>query len=185
MVYRPFRQIGRFGLAACAVSLAVASLSAQTAPSTTAPVGPNPSRVDVVLGYSYFGAHGQVKPADINYSSVNEGAIGEGAYFFNKYVGAEVNLVAHPSGKNDGLYTASGGLIVRAPMQNFTLFAHGLAGGARLGGPNTDCGDNVFPCNIPSLEHETLDFAAGGAQPVLHPNRLAHEMRKILTAMSD
>ena len=66
MVYRPFRQIGRFGLAACAVSLAAASLSAQTAP--TAPVGPNPSRVDVFMGYSYFGAHGQVKPAAINYS---------------------------------------------------------------------------------------------------------------------
>ena len=38
MVYRPFRTIGRFVLAACAVSLGVASLGAQTAPSTTAPV---------------------------------------------------------------------------------------------------------------------------------------------------
>ena len=146
MVYRPFLRFGRFGLAACAVSLAVASLSAQSAPSTTAPVGPNPSRVDIFLGYSYFGAHGQVKPAGINYSSVNEGAIGEGAYFFNKYVGAEANFVAHPDGNNDGLYSASGGLIVRAPMQNFTLFAHGLAGGARLGGPN-----NESPAQ---LEHE-------------------------------
>ncbi len=62
MVYRPFRHIGRFGLAACAVSLGVASLSAQTAPSTTAPVGPNPSRMDIFTGFSYFGAHGQVKP---------------------------------------------------------------------------------------------------------------------------
>jgi hypothetical protein len=86
MAHRPFLKFGRFGLAACAVSLAVASLSAQTAPSTTAPVGPNPSKFDVFLGYSYFGAHGQVKPAGINYSSVNEGAIGSGAYFFNKYV---------------------------------------------------------------------------------------------------
>ena len=33
MVYRPFRNIGRFVLAACAVSLGVTSLSAQTAPS--------------------------------------------------------------------------------------------------------------------------------------------------------
>jgi hypothetical protein len=138
MVYRPLHSIGRLGLAACAVSLGVASLSAQTAPSTTAPVGPNPSRVDVFLGYSYFGAHGQVKPAGRNYSSINLGANGSVAYYFNKYVGAEVNLVAHPDGANDGLYSASGGLIVRAPMQNFTLFAHGLAGAARLGGPNDD-----------------------------------------------
>src|SRR3978361_576017 len=138
MVYRPLRHIGRFGLAACAVSLGVASLSAQTAPSTTAPVGPNPSRVDIFLGYSYFGAHGQVKPAGINYSSINEGAIGSAAYYFNKYVGAEINLVAHPDGSNDGLYSSSGGMIVRAPMQNFTVFAHGLVGGARLGGPNSE-----------------------------------------------
>ena len=55
MVYRPFRSIGRFVLAACAVSLGVAGLSAQTAPSTTAPMGPNPSRIDVFAGYSYLG----------------------------------------------------------------------------------------------------------------------------------
>lgn len=138
MVYRPFHTIGRFGLAACAVSLGVASLSAQTAPSTTAPVGPNPSRVDIFTGYSYFGAHGQVKPAGINYSSINLGAIGSGAYYFNKYVGLETIFVAHPDGLNDGLYTASGGIIFRAPLQNFTLFAHGLAGAARLGGPNSE-----------------------------------------------
>ena len=160
MVYRPFRQFGRFALAACAVSLGVASLSAQSAPSTTAPVGPNPSRFDVFTGYSYFGAHGQVKPAGISYSSVNLGAIGSGAYFFNKYVGAEVNFVAHPSGNNDGLYSSSAGLIARAPMQNFTVFAHGLVGGGRVGGPNTDCGDNVVPCTIPTQEHEPYMWGA-------------------------
>ncbi len=158
MVYRPFRSIGRFGLAACAVSLGVASLSAQTAPSTPATVGPNPSRVDVFLGYSYFGAHGEVKPGDISYSSVNLGAIGSGAYYFNKYVGAEIVGVSHPNGQNDGLFTASGGLIVRAPMQNFTVFAHGLVGGARLGGPN-----NEDPATI---EHEPYQWGptltAGG-----------------------
>jgi hypothetical protein len=135
MVYRPLRNVGRFVLAACAVSLGVASLGAQT-PSTAAPVGINPSKVDVFLGFSYFGAHGEVKPAGIDYSSIDEGAIGSVAYYFNKYVGAEVVFAAHPDGNNDGLYTASAGPIFRAPMQNFTLFAHGLAGGARLGGPN-------------------------------------------------
>jgi ribosomal protein S11 len=138
MVYRPFRQFGRFGLAACAVSLAAASLSAQSAPSTTAPVGPNPSRVDIFMGYSYFGAHGMVKPANISYSSVNLGATVSGAYYFSKYVGGEVNFVAHPDGNNDGLYSVSGGLIARAPMENFTLFAHGLVGAGDLVGPNSD-----------------------------------------------
>jgi len=138
MVYRPFRHIGRLGLAASVVSLGFASLSAQTAPSTPAVVGPNPSRVDIFTGYSYFGAHGEVKPGYIPYSSINLGAIGSGAYYFNKYVGGEIVIVAHPDGNNDGLYTGSAGLIVRAPLQNFTLFAHALAGGARLGGPNTE-----------------------------------------------
>ncbi len=150
MVYRPFRHIGRIGLAACAVTLGVASLSAQTAPSTpaapAAPMGPNPSRVDVFLGYSYFGAHGEVKPGYLPYSSVNLGAIGSGAYYFNKYVGGEVVGVAHPDGQNDGLYTGSAGLIVRAPMQNFTVFAHGLVGGARITGPNNS--------NPAAFEHE-------------------------------
>jgi hypothetical protein len=79
-----------------------------------------------------------LKPAGINYSSIDLGAIGSGAYYFNKYVGAEMIFTAHPDGKNDGLYTAAAGPIFRAPMQNYTLFAHALAGGARLGGPNSE-----------------------------------------------
>ncbi len=101
MSYRPFRNIGRCLLAASAVSLGVASLSAQTAPSTTAPSGPNPSRIDLFAGYSYFGAHGTVKPAGIRYSSVDEGTLGSGAYYFNKYVGGELTFVANPDGQND------------------------------------------------------------------------------------
>ena len=158
MVYRPISSIGRFGLAACAVSLGLASLNAQSAPSSPALVGPNPSRVDVFLGYSYFGAHGDIKPGDIPYSSVNLGAIGSGAFYFNKYVGAEIVAVSHNDGQNDGLNTASGGLIFRAPMQNFTVFAHGLAGAARIGGPNND-----DPANF---EHEPYRYGptltAGG-----------------------
>ncbi|WP_158945119.1 OmpA family protein [Granulicella sp. S190] len=144
MVYRPFRSTRRYVLAACAVGLGVASLSAQT-PSTAAPVGPNPSRVDVFLGYSYFGAHGQVKPADVNYSSVDVGAIGSGAYYFNKYVGGEIIFAAHPNGKNDDVFTASAGPIFRVPLQGFTLFAHGLAGGARIDGPNSHNGTYFEP----------------------------------------
>jgi hypothetical protein len=144
MVYRPFSNLSRLMLAACAVGLGVGSLNAQT-PSTAAPVGLNPSRVDVFLGYSYFGAHGQVKPAGINYSSIDVGAIGSGAYYFSKYVGGEVVIAAHPNGKNDDIFSGSAGPIFRAPMQNFTLFAHGLAGGARIDGPNSHNGTYYEP----------------------------------------
>lgn len=155
MSYRPFRKFGRFLLAACAVSVGTASLSAQDASSSTPPpapaqvpatpaptskayLGPNPSKVDIFMGYSYFGAHGTVKPAGIRYSSVDEGAVLSGAYYFNKYVGAEVEGFFNPDGQNDGLYSGSVGPIFRAPLQNFTLFAHGLAGGVRIGGPNSN-----------------------------------------------
>ena len=146
MSYRPFRSISRYLLAACAVSLGAASLSAQT----TAPAASenNPSRVDVFMGYSYFGAHGQLKPQNINYSSVNEGAIGSGAYYFNKYVGGEFTFIANPDGNNDGAYALYAGPIVRAPMENFTLFAHAGAGATNLAGPNSDnpatFGHNVY-----------------------------------------
>ena len=158
MDYRPFHRIGRFGLAACAVSLGVASLSAQTAPSTTAPVGPNPSRVDIFTGFSYYGAHGMVKPANINYTSIDIGAAGSVAVYFNKYVGGEINFMAHPDGVNDGLYSSSAGLIGRAPMQNFTLFAHGLVGGAKLGGPNQS---NPFIYHEPYQWGATLTAGGG------------------------
>jgi outer membrane protein OmpA-like peptidoglycan-associated protein len=157
MVYRPFRNSRRFALAACAVGLGVASLSAQT-PSTAAPVGLNPSRVDVFLGYSYFGAHGQVKPAGISYSSVDVGAIGSGAYYFNKYVGGEFIFAAHPDGNNDGFFSASAGPIFRAPMQNFTLFAHALAGGGKLVGPNQS---NPFIYHEPWTWGPTLTVGGG------------------------
>jgi hypothetical protein len=161
MSYRPFRNIGRFLLAACAASVFALNLSAQTTAST--PVV-NPSRIDLFAGYSYFGAHGTVQPAGVKYSSVNLGAIGSGAYYFNKYFGVELLAIANPgnptvpsdatsTGQNDGLYAGYGGPIFRAPMQNFTLFAHGMAGGVRLGGPNNDtaAGD----------EHEPYTWGAG------------------------
>ena len=137
MVYRPFCKLSRFLLAACAVGFGVGNLNAQTT-GPAAPMGINPSRIDVFLGYSYYGAHGQLKPFGINYSSINEGAIGSGAYYWNKYAGGEVVFAAHPDGNNDGMYSISGGPIFRAPMQNFTLFAHGLVGAAHLGGPNSE-----------------------------------------------
>jgi hypothetical protein len=150
MSYRPFRSIGGLLLAACAVSLGTASLNAQTA---AAPSGNNPSRFDVFMGYSYFGAHGQVKPADISYSSVDLGAIGSAAYYFNKYVGGEISFIANPDGQNDGLYGAYAGPIFRAPMQNFTLFAHAAAGGVKIGGPNSD--------NPATFAHEPYTWGPG------------------------
>jgi len=90
------------------------------------------------MGYAYFGAHGSLRPPYTHYSSINEGVIGSGAYYFNKYAGGEIIYSNSPSGPNDGLQDISMGPIVRLPLENFTIFAHGLVGGVRLGGPNND-----------------------------------------------
>ena len=137
MVYRPLQSFGRFVLAACAVSLA-SSLGAQTTPSTTPPAGPNLSRVDVFLGYSYYGTHSVVKPAGIGYSSVDYGGQLSGAYYFNKFFGMEVAVGGHPNGRNDQFYSGSAGPIFRVHMQDYSLFAHGNAGAVYIGGPNNN-----------------------------------------------
>jgi hypothetical protein len=144
MFVYPFRKISRaLVVAACAVSFGVASLSAQSLPAGS-PSGADPSRFDLFLGYSYFGAHGQVKPAGLNFSAVNVGTTVSGAYFFNKYVGLEVSGFENAGqgdgvhGQNDGFEAGYAGPIFRAPMSNFTLFAHAMAGGVYAAGPNSD-----------------------------------------------
>jgi outer membrane protein OmpA-like peptidoglycan-associated protein len=119
---------------------------AQSSSSTPAAPAEAPvSRIDVFLGYSYLAPKGSVStPQDNgtlfsdNYSSINYGAIASGAYYFNKYVGGQVELGVHPDGNNDGATTAQAGIIFRFPTQGMTPFVHGLVGGVRLGGPNDE-----------------------------------------------
>jgi hypothetical protein len=141
MSYRPFRNIGRLALAACAVSFGVASVSAQS----TLPNAPSPSRVDIFTGYSYYGLHSDNQPSGEQFGSVDEGAIGSGAYYFNKYFGGEVAMIANPNGNGDGFYGYYAGPIFRLPLQNYTLFAHGMAGGVRGVGPNNPGGIGYNP----------------------------------------
>jgi hypothetical protein len=141
MSYRPFRNIGRLALAACAVSFGIASATAQS----TLPNAPSPSRIDIFTGYSYYGLHSDIKPSNEQFGSVDEGAIGSGAYYFNKYFGGEVAMIANPNGNGDGFYGYYAGPIFRLPMQNYTLFAHGMAGGVRGVGPNNPGGIGYNP----------------------------------------
>ena len=160
MVYHTIRSLGRYVLAACAVGLVAASLSAQTPAAPAATSGTNPSRVDIFLGYSYFGTASKVSPAGISYSSITGGVIASGAYYANRYIGGEAIYTNHPDGVNDGVSGISVGPIFRYPMENFTLFGHGLVGAARLGGPNSE---------VPGfVEHEPYTWgvaltAGGGA----------------------
>jgi outer membrane protein OmpA-like peptidoglycan-associated protein len=145
---RPLTSLSRILLVAGAVGLGSASLLAQdstsTAPKPTAPAEPPASRIDIFAGYSYWAPHGSVTiPSGANigingpvsYSSINYGAIGSVSYFFNRYVGGQVEYSNHPDGNNDGASSGSLGMIFRYPTAEITPFVHGDAGFNRLGGP--------------------------------------------------
>ncbi|WP_233580936.1 hypothetical protein [Acidipila sp. EB88] len=108
------------------------------------------SRIDIFTGYSYFAPHGTVTtntiagtPYPVRYGSVDEGAIGSAAYFFNRYVGGVVEYADHTLGKNDGFQDATAGIIFRYPSSlGVTPFAHAMAGASRVGGPNAE--PNVY-----------------------------------------
>jgi hypothetical protein len=141
MSHRPFRNIGRLALSACAVSFVVASAAAQS----TLPNAPSPSRIDIFTGYSYYGLHSDIQPSGEQFGSVDYGAMGSGAYYFNKYFGGEVAMIANPNGNGDGFYGYYAGPIFRLPLQNYTLFAHGMAGGVDGVGPNNPGGVGYNP----------------------------------------
>jgi outer membrane protein OmpA-like peptidoglycan-associated protein len=145
---RPLTSLGRILLVASAVGLGSVSLLAQDSSSTASkPVAPAESpasRIDIFLGYSYLAPHGSLTvpggagigvSGPVNYSSINYGAIGSVSYFFNRYVGGQVEYANHPDGNNDGASTGQLGLIFRYPTAEITPFVHADAGFVRLGGP--------------------------------------------------
>lgn len=148
MEYLKLRSHGRWIVAACVLGLGASALTAQqastsaasssTTPSSTAKpaTGVNPSKIDIFAGYSYLAPHGSINQE--KYNSVNEGAIGSGAYYFSKFLGAEASLASHPDGNGDGFTTINGGPIFRFPLQDMTPFVHFLVGTTRIGGPNYD-----------------------------------------------
>ena len=167
------------GFGICNIGPGACCAAAQDAPKPApkASQADSPSRWDIFAGYSYLAPKDTVQvlqPDGLTtlpeqYKAATWGIIGSGAYFFNKYLGAQVEGAAHDmwindSSSNDGFTTVSGGLIARFPTADITPFVHGLVGGARIGGP----------------EHEPykwgVDLTLGGGMDYATPlfdNRLA------------
>jgi hypothetical protein len=107
----------------------------------------SPSRWDIFAGYSYLAPHGtvqviqpdaQLNVLPVDYKAVNVGEIFSGAYYFNKYVGGQIELGFHEydsDSNNDGFATGQAGLIFRYPTADITPFAHALVGAADIDGP--------------------------------------------------
>jgi hypothetical protein len=117
-------------------------------PAVKAPAGDSASKWDIFAGYSYLSPHGTVQVLQLDgvtvlpekYTSANSGMILSGAYFFNKYVGAQLEGASHgqwtdTASTNDAFALVSGGLIARYPTTEITPFVHALVGGADVGGP--------------------------------------------------
>jgi hypothetical protein len=135
---------------AIAASFAVA-VTAQEAPQPApkAAQSDSASRWDIFAGYSYLAPKGTIdvvqprNPAITlpeTFKSMNYGVIGSGTYYFNKFIGAQVETAGHDlwtnsSSSNGGAYTLAGGLVARFPTMDIAPFIHGLVGGARVGGP--------------------------------------------------
>ncbi len=145
---RPLTSLGRILITAGAMGLGSLSLFAQDSPSTApkpvAPAEPAASRIDIFAGYSYLAPHGSITipggdtigvTGPVSYSSINYGAIGSVTYYFNRYVGGQIEYANHPDGNNDGASTGQMGIVFRYPTAEITPFVHGLAGFNRLGGP--------------------------------------------------
>lgn len=145
-------------LAFASLAVMPVALAAQDAPKPAPKTNPSDyaSRWDIFTGYSYLAPHGTVNVPQpngttlpFNYNAVNLGGLFSGAYYFNKYVGAQAEYGLHewgkanPNGSNngtegndDGFQTIAGGIIFRFPMEDITPFVHGLVGGAVVNGPD-------------------------------------------------
>lgn len=74
-----------------------------------------------------------------SYQSIDYGAIGSAARFFNKYTGLEFDAGYHPNRdyRNTGVYNYGVGPVFRLPTDSIIPFAHILIGADRIGGPDT------------------------------------------------
>ena len=145
---RLFSSLSRILLAGCVLGLGATGMYGQSSSSLPAAPGEPPlSRVDIFVGYSYAAPKGTVEtpmPDGTFFAAqpaaVDAGAIASGAYYFNRYVGGQIEYGNHQEGKNDGFQTIQGGIIFRFPISSDAIipFVHGLAGATRFGGPNSE-----------------------------------------------
>ncbi|MGH9606274.1 MAG: hypothetical protein ACRD3N_11320 [Terracidiphilus sp.] len=155
MYSRVSKSVSRLLTLAIAAMMPVA-LAAQASPAAKGTASDQyASRFDIFMGYSYLAPNGTVNtpipgPAisTNSYDAVNLGGLISGAYFFNRYVGAQGEYGLHEwgaqkspysnigeHGNDDGFQTLSAGLIFRYPTATVTPFVHGLVGTARIDGP--------------------------------------------------
>ncbi len=153
MSFRALRILNIAAILVCAGAMP-ALLAAQASPAARGSSESSPSRWDIFVGYSYLAPHGSVTtqepdgtPVTASYDAVNLGGLFSGAYYFNRFVGAQLEFGEHEwgdqngksnigtEGNDDGFLTYAGGMIFRFPAGNITPFVHGLVDVADVNGP--------------------------------------------------
>ena len=104
------------------------------AAKTGAPPTPEPSRVDMFAGYSYF------HPIDatinkIYYEPIYPGVDASTSVYFSRHFGLQVEGTIFHNWPYDRIYTAQIGPVVRWQAGRFFPFLHLVGGTARVGGP--------------------------------------------------
>ncbi len=142
MLSRVFSKLSGILLVGCTIGIGASSVYGQSTAPAAPPEAPI-SRIDIFTGYSYIAPKGNVQTQlnngttfTGNFDAVDAGALISGAYYFNKYVGGQVEAGFHPQSKNDGGYTVQGGIIFRFPVSGMVPFVHGLAGITHWEGPD-------------------------------------------------
>ena len=149
------KSISRGFVLACVAAMPAAAVAQNAAPAAPKPAanagyGDAPSRWDIFAGYSYLAPKGTVltpqpngaNPFPATFKSDEHGMIASGAYYWNKWIGGQLEMATHDTfvdspSTNNGITTIQVGPIARFPTDELTPFVHALAGVADVGGPNT------------------------------------------------
>ena len=171
MQSRLFNSLSRILLAGCVLGVGASVMYGQSSSSLpAAPSEPPISRVDIFAGYSYAAPKATVETPlpDGTYfaqrpSDVDAGGLASGAYYFNRYVGGQIEYGNHVDGKNDSFQTAQAGIIFRFPVPSDDIvpFVHGLVGAVKFGGPNND-GPDADPYTVHASTWGPALTAGGG-----------------------
>lgn len=72
------------------------------------------ARVDLVTQYTYWEPHGSA--GGVRFRSLNVGALLSGSYYYNAYLGGEVEAGLYNQTQNDGVFSIAAALCCACPF---------------------------------------------------------------------
>jgi hypothetical protein len=153
MFSRPKGSLSRILLVACAVGLGSSSLYGQSSTQPQPRPWPRPfprstfswgTRIWRRMARSHP-AERMARPVPIPIPRWTTARSLSVSYYFNKYVGGQVEIGIHPDGNNDGASSYSAGIIARYPTdEGVTPFGHALVGRGAARRPELRTARNIY-----------------------------------------